>query len=225
MAYDISLSAPLPFTLTEGSGSLSAVCAAANGVILIADDTTIWRSTDGENWSIALTYPVGQWGSQKTLLWLSGKAFLRLEDSEFGTMAWVSTDGGVTWGSVANPPYSFSAKSVANGYLYVVDDDTSATYRTSDLTTFEAVTGFSSPQMLHASYGNGVWLASVDGGLYRSTDGVAFSLVQSDVFYSREPTLWHAGCFPSGRAVQWLPILSASLSEGVNRGQANGVRR
>ncbi|MDX9716280.1 MAG: hypothetical protein RBT67_02800 [Thauera sp.] len=191
MPYDLSLSAPLPFTLTEGGGTYSAVGAAHNGVALVADDTTVWRSTDGENWSIALTYPVGQWGSKKTLLWLSGKAFLRLEDSDLGTTAWVSADGGVTWGSVANPPYSFSAKSVANGYLYVVDDDTSATYRTSDLTTFEAVTGFSSPQMLHASYGNGVWLISEDGALYRSTDGVTFSLTQTDVFYNREPTVWH----------------------------------
>ena len=123
MPYDLSLSTPLPFTLTEVGGTYSAVGAAHNGVALVADDTTVWRSTDGENWSIAHTYPVGQWGSQKTLLWLNGKAFLRLEDSDLGTTAWVSTDGGVTWGSVANPPYRFSAKSVANGYLYVVVDD------------------------------------------------------------------------------------------------------
>lgn len=193
MAYDLSLSAPLPFTLTEGSGSYSAVCAAANGVILIADDTTIWRSTDGENWSIAQTYAVGQWGSSKTLFWLGSVPYLLVRDGDVGDLLWSSTDLGITWSSTPAPSYQFSEKSAANGYLYTRGAGDSVS-RTTDLSTFEVVSGLSvSSSIVHVSYGNGVWLASVDGGLYRSTDGVAFSLVMSDVFYGREPTLWHAG--------------------------------
>ena len=194
MAVELSLSKIVPF---DASGYLSV---ASNGeVLLVWDDTTVWRSVDAEVWAPVFSFPTSHYvGEEWLVFWLNPTTAVALSHDGDNYLSHMSTDGGLTWGVFYSSATSYFSGPVlsstlyasplhaANGYVYVSSDE-GGVFRSSDLSAWQATSLTGTVQGV--AFGNGVWLLAVDGTHYRSTDGVTFSLAYTN---SHEP--------PYGRA-------------------------
>ena len=184
MAVELSLSKIVPFV---ASGNLSV---ASNGeVLLVWDDTTVWRSTDAEVWTPVLTFSESQSYAPAVVFWLNPTTAVALSYEGGSYISRTSTDGGLTWGVFYSSATSYFSGPVlsstlyasqfhaANGYVYISSSDGSV-FRSSDLSAWQATNLTGTVQGV--AFGNGVWLLAVDGTHYRSTDGVTFSVAYAD---------------------------------------------
>ena len=184
MAVELSLSKIVPFA---ASGRLSV---ASNGeVLLVWDDTTVWRSVDAEVWAPVLSFSTSQDFERSLVFWLNPTTAVALSYEGGNYISRTSTDGGLTWGVFYSSATSYFSGPVltstlyasqfhaANGYVYVSSDE-GGVFRSSDLSAWQATNLTGTVQGV--AFGNGVWLLAVDGTHYRSTDGVTFSVAYAN---------------------------------------------
>ena len=184
MAVELSLSKIVPFA---ASGDLSV---ASNGdVLLVWNNTTVWRSVDAEVWAPVLSFSTSQSGERSLVFWLNPTTAVALSYEGGNYTSRTSTDGGLTGGVFYSSATSYFSGPVltstfyasqfhaANGYVYVSSDE-GGVFRSSDLSAWQAtsLTG----TVRGVAFGNGVWLLAVDGTHYRSTDGVTFSVAYAN---------------------------------------------
>ena len=193
MAVELSLSKIVPFT------SSRPLSVASNGeVLLVWNNTTVWRSVDAEVWAPVLSFSASQSDERSLVFWLNPTTAVALSHEGGNYISRTSTDGGLTWGVFYSSVTSYfpgpflsstlyaSQFHAANGYVYISSSDGSV-FRSSDLSAWQATNLTGTVQGV--AFGNGVWLLAIDGTHYRSTDGVTFSVAYTD---SHEP--------PYGRA-------------------------
>lgn len=184
MAVELSLSKIVPFA---ASGDLSV---ASNGeVLLVWNNTTVWRSVDAEVWAPVLSFPTSQSGERSLVFWLNPTTAVALSYEGGNYTSRTSTDGGLTWGVFYSSATSYFSGPVltstfyasqfhaANGYVYISSSDGSV-FRSSDLSAWQATNLTGTVQGV--AFGNGVWLLATDGTHYRSTDGVTFSVAYAN---------------------------------------------
>lgn len=184
MAVELSLSKIVPFA---ASGNLSV---ASNGeVLLVWNDTTVWRSVDAEVWALVLSFSTSQSGGDSLVFWLNPTTAVALSYEGGNYTSRTSTDGGLTWGVFYSSATSYFSGPVltrtlyasqlhaANGYIYVSSDE-GGVFRSSDLSAWQATNLTGTVQGV--AFGNGVWLLDTDGTHYRSTDGVTFSVAYAN---------------------------------------------
>lgn len=184
MAVELSLSKIVPFA---ASGDLSV---ASNGeVLLVWNNTTVWRSVDAEVWVPVLSFSASQWVERSLVFWLNPTTAVALSYEGGKYTSRTSTDGGLTWGVFYSSATSYFSGPVlsstlntsqfhaANGYVYISSDEGSV-FRSSDLSAWQATNLTGTVQGV--AFGNGVWLLAVDETHYRSTDGVTFSVAYTN---------------------------------------------
>lgn len=192
MAVELSLSKIVPFA---ASGNLSV---ASNGeVLLVWNNTTVWRSADAEVWAPVLSFPTNQIYERSLVFWLNPTTAVALSYEGGNYISRTSTDGGLTWGvfyssatsyfsgPVISSTFNLSQFHAANGYVYISSGEGSV-FRSSDLSAWQATNLTGTVQGV--AFGNGVWLLAIDGTHYRSTDGVTFSVAYAnshDPIYGR----------------------------------------
>ena len=185
MAVELSLSKIVPFT------SSSALSVASNGeVLLVWNNTTVWRSVDAEVWAPVLSFSASHAvGEEPLVFWLNPATAVALSYDGDNYLSHMSTDGGLTWGVFYSSVTSYfpgpflsstlyaSQFHAANGYVYISSNEGSV-FRSSDLSAWQATNLTGTVQGV--AFGNGVWLLAVDGTHYRSTDGVTFSVAYAN---------------------------------------------
>ena len=184
MAVELSLSKIVPFA---ASGDLSV---ASNGeVLLVWNNTTVWRSVDAEVWAPVLSFSTSQDFERSLVFWLNPTTAVALSYEGGNYTSRTSTDGGLTWGVFYSSATSYFSGPVltstlyasqfhaANGYVYISSSDGSV-FRSSDLSAWQATNLTGTVQGV--AFGNGVWLLAIDGTHYRSTDGVTFSVAYAN---------------------------------------------
>ena len=193
MAVELSLSKIVPFA---ASGNLSV---ASNGeVLLVWNNTTVWRSVDAEVWAPVLSFSASQSDARSLVFWLNPTTAVALSYEGGNYTSRTSTDGGLTWvvfyssatsyfpGPFLSSTLNASQFHAANGYVYLSSNEGDVS-RSSDLSTWQAtnLTGV----LQGVAFGNGVWLLAIDGTHYRSTDGLTFSVAYAN---SHEPAYGRA---------------------------------
>ena len=193
MAVELSLSKIVPFT------SSRALSVASNGeVLLVWNNTTVWRSVDAEVWAPVLSFSASQLDERSLVFWLNPTTAVALSYEGGKYTSRTSTDGGLTWGVFYSSVTSYfpgpflsstlyaSQFHAANGYVYISSSDGSV-FRSSDLSAWQATNLTGAVQGV--AFGNGVWLLAIDGTHYRSTDGLTFSVAYAN---SHEPAYGRA---------------------------------
>lgn len=184
MPVELSLSKIVPFI------SSRPLSVASNGeVLLVWNNTTVWRSVDAEVWAPVLSFSASQSDDRSLVFWLNPTTAVALSFEGGKYTSRTSTDGGLTWGvfyssatsyfpgPVLSSTFYASQFHAANGYVYVSSSD-GGVFRSSDLSAWQATNLTGTVQGV--AFGNGVWLLAVDGTHYRSTDGVTFSVAYAN---------------------------------------------
>lgn len=171
---------------TVGAVTFNAVAAFGAGlfVCLRQSTTTYTTSPDGAAWTVRSTIPAAQWS---TFIY-ENSLFIAAAYSQ-GIVTY-SSDG-LSWSSISWPgsyqgQYLISGLAYGNGVYAVCSTNNGSTWYTTDLTTWHAGSGLATADSI--AFNGSIFIAlrsnTTVTDVYRSTDGINWSLVVSGIAHN-----------------------------------------